>query len=189
MLKTPRHPKHPPKLRQVPFASLQIVGARETPKAVIAREPLKHSPADPDFAERVRSSFSSQQAMRTLAVEIVRLDPGEIELAMPYDPSYTQQHGFMHAGIITTALDSACGYAGFSLMPAGAAVLTVEFKTNLIAPAKGERFAFRARVVKPGKTLTFCDGRAFAIEAGEERLIATMTATLIALVQRQGLAS
>jgi len=92
--------------------------------------------------------------MGTLGVEILRLDPGEIELAMPYNCAYTQQHGFMHAGIITTALDSACGYAAFSLMPAGAAVLTVEFKTNLLAPAKGESFRFRAHVIKPGRTLT-----------------------------------
>ena len=127
--------------------------------------------------------------MQTLAVEIVGLDPGEIELAMPYNPAYTQQHGFMHAGIITTALDSACGYAAFSLMPADAAVLSVEFKTNLIAPAKGEGFRFRAHVIKPGRTLTFCDARAYAVDAGEERLIATMTGTLMAIFQRDGLVS
>jgi len=126
--------------------------------------------------------------MRTLGVEIVRLDPGEIELGMPYHPAYTQQHGFMHAGIITTALDSACGYAAFSLMPAEAAVLTVEFKTNLIAPAKGESFRFHARVIKSGRTLTFCEGQAFAVENGEERLIATMTGTLMAIFQRDGIA-
>ncbi len=124
--------------------------------------------------------------MQTLGIEIARLDPGEIELAMPYNSAYTQQHGFMHAGIMTTALDSACGYAAFSLMPADAAVLTVEFKTNLIAPAKGERFAFRAQVVKAGRTLTFCDARAFAIDHGEERLVATMTGTLMALFERDG---
>src|SRR5215471_15725012 len=82
--------------------------------------------------------------MRTFRVEIVRLEPGEIEFTMPYNRAYTQQHGFMHAGIITTVLDSACGYAAFSLMPADAEVLTVEFKTNLLAPATGERFSFRA---------------------------------------------
>jgi len=125
--------------------------------------------------------------MQTLAVEIVRLDPGEIELTMPYNRAYTQQHGFMHAGIITTALDSACGYAAFSLMPAGAAVLSVEFKTNLLAPAEGERFNFRARVVKPGRTLTFCEAAAFASQNGEERLIATMAGTLMAVFQRDGL--
>jgi uncharacterized protein (TIGR00369 family) len=127
--------------------------------------------------------------MRTLGIEIVQLDPGEIELTMPYNSAYTQQHGFMHAGIITTALDTACGYAAFSLMPGDAAVLTVEFKTNLLAPAKGEKFSFRAHVIRPGKALTVCDARAFAIEAGEERLIATMTGTLIAIFQRDGIAS
>ena len=122
--------------------------------------------------------------MLTLGIEIVRIEPGEIELAMPYNRAYTQQDGYMHAGIMTTALDSACGYAAFSLMPADAAVLTVEFKTNLIAPAKGQTFSFRARVVKPGKTLTVCEARAFAIGNGEERLVATMTGTLIAIFPR-----
>jgi uncharacterized protein (TIGR00369 family) len=144
---------------------------------------------DPGFRERVRASFARQRAMQTLGVEIVRLEPGEIELAMPYDAAYTQQHGFVHAGIVTTALDSACGYAAFTLMPAEAAVLTVEFKTNLLAPAKGDRFLFHARVVKPGRTLTVCEARAFAAAGGAgERLIATMTGTLMALIDRQGLA-
>jgi uncharacterized protein (TIGR00369 family) len=141
---------------------------------------------DPNFAERVRASFARQQVMQTLGVEITRVEAGEIELTMPFAKAFTQQHGFMHAGIITTALDSACGYAAFSLMPAEAAVLTVEFKTNLVAPAKGERFTFRAQVVKAGKTLTFCDARAFAIVNGEERLIATMTGTLMAVFERKG---
>src|ERR1700761_4942429 len=109
---------------------------------------------DPNFRERVRASFPRQQVMATLGIEIAHLEPGEVHLTMPPNRAYTQQHGFMHAGIITTALDSACGYAAFSLMPADAAVLTVEFKTNLLAPAKGERFIFRAHVVKPGRTLT-----------------------------------
>jgi len=106
---------------------------------------------------------------------------------MPQTPAYTQQHGFTHAGIIATALDSACGYAAFSLMPEDAAVLTVEFKTNLIAPAKGEYFLFRGRVVKPGRTITVCDSRAFAVESGQERLVATMTGTLMALFDRAGI--
>ena len=116
--------------------------------------------------------------MRTLGVEIVKLEPGEVELSMPYSASFTQQNGYIHAGIITTALDSACGYAAFSLMPPDAAVLTVEFKTTLIAAARGERFIFRASVVKPGRTLTFCEARAFGVTNGEERLIATMSGTL-----------
>jgi uncharacterized protein (TIGR00369 family) len=144
-------------------------------------------PKDLRFADRVRASFARQQVMQTLGVEIVRLEPGEIELAMPYAAAYTQQHGFMHAGIISTVLDSACGYAAFSLMPAESAVLTVEFKINLIAPAKGDLFAFRAQVVKPGRTLTVCDARAFAADqSGTERLIATMTGTIMAVVDREG---
>ncbi len=149
---------------------------------------MEFTPKDPNFAERVRSSFARQQVMRTLRVEIAALHPGHIELTMPFASEFTQQHGFMHAGIIATVLDSACGYAAFSLMPPEAAVLSVEFKTNLIAPAKGEQFVFRANVIKPGKTLTVCDARAFALDRdGNERLVATMTGTIMAVYDREGL--
>ena len=140
---------------------------------------------DPDFRERVRASFARQRVMATLGIEMIHLEAGEIHLTMRPDPAYTQQHGFMHAGIITTALDSACGYAAFTLMPHDAAVLTVEFKTNLLAPAKGERFIFRAEVVKPGRTLTICEARALALEGSKEKLIATMTGTLMTVIGRQ----
>ena len=123
-------------------------------------------------------------AMRTLGVSIARLDPGEVDLSMPYASELTQQNGFVHAGIITAALDTACGIAAFTLMPEGSDVLTVEFKTNLLAPAKGERFAFRAHVIKPGRTLTVCEARAFAESGGAETLVATMTGTLMALPRR-----
>jgi uncharacterized protein (TIGR00369 family) len=96
-------------------------------------------PKDPQFRSRVEASFNRQQVMKTLGVTIASLQPGEIELVMPYDVAYTQQHGFMHAGIVATVLDNACGYAAFSLMPDDAAVLTVEFKTSLLAPARGVR--------------------------------------------------
>jgi uncharacterized protein (TIGR00369 family) len=146
---------------------------------------MTFQPKDPHFAERVRASFARQRVMQTLGVEITRIAAGEIEMTMPYGAAFTQQHGFVHAGIVATVLDSACGYAAFSLMPADAAVLTIEFKTNLLAPAKGARFLFRAHVVKPGRTLTVCDGRAFAIDNGaDERLIATMNGTLMALFDR-----
>src|SRR3984885_2386847 len=128
---------------------------------------MSFQPNDANFADRVRASFARQPAMQTLGVAIARLAPGEIELTMPYELAFTQQHGFIHAGIITTALDSACGYAAFSLMPADAAVLTVEFKTNLLAPAKGDRFLFRAHVVKPGRTLTVCEAQALAVEGAK----------------------
>ncbi len=150
---------------------------------------MTFEPKDPHFAERVRASFARQRAMHTLGVEITRLAAGEIELSMPYQAAFAQQHGFVHAGIMATVLDSACGYAAFSLMPADAAVLTVEFKTNLLAPAKGDRFLFRANVVKPGRTLTVCEGRAFALDndaatGSPERLVATMNGTLMALYDR-----
>jgi uncharacterized protein (TIGR00369 family) len=143
---------------------------------------------DPDFRERVRSSFARQRVMTTLGIEMVHLEAGEVHLTMMPNAAYTQQHGFMHAGVITTALDSACGYAAFTLMPTDAAILTVEFKTNLLAPAKGERFLFRAHVIKPGKTLTICEAKALAFtEQAGERLIATMTGTLMAITGRQDL--
>ena len=149
---------------------------------------MSFQPQDANFRHRVRTSFARQKVMQSLGIEIIRLEPGEIELAMPYDTAYTQQHGFVHAGIVSTALDSACGYAAFSLMPAGAAVLTVEFKINLLAPAKGERFLFRGRVIKPGRTLTVCEAQALALAGGaEERLVATMIGTLMALFDRNGL--
>jgi uncharacterized protein (TIGR00369 family) len=103
---------------------------------------------------------------------------------MEYSPDFTQQNGFVHAGIVTAGLDTACGIAAFTLMPAGSDILTVEFKTNLLAPAMGTRFAFRAAVIKPGRTLTICEARGYAERDGAEHLIATMTGTLIALPRR-----
>lgn len=141
-------------------------------------------PRAADFEARARASFGRQPAMASLGVEIVSVAPGRVALAMPFNPAFTQQHGFMHAGIITTALDSACGFAAFTLMAAEAAVLTVEFKTSLMAPAAGERFLFRAEVLKPGRTLTFTSATAFAEKAGVETPIAGMTATLMAVVGR-----
>ena len=148
----------------------------------------RFTPKDENFDGRVRTSFARQTAMATLGIEIADLKPGEIELRMPYAIAYTQQHGFVHAGIITTTLDTACGYAAFSLMPDDAAVLTVEFKTNLVAPARGDYFLFRASVLKPGRTITVCEARAFAVEDTKEKLVATMTGTLMALFDREGIA-
>ncbi len=148
---------------------------------------MRFEPKDRDWEHRVRSSFARQAVMQTLGIEISDIAPGRIELAMPYARAYTQQHGFLHAGILATALDSACGYAAFSLMPPDAAVLTVEFKINLLAPAKGDRFLFRAQVLKPGRTLTVCDGHAFAAQQGSERLIASMTGTLMSVFDRAGI--
>ena len=144
----------------------------------------RFEPKNPDFREVATATFAAQRAMQTLGIRIARLEPGEVDLAMGYAPEYSQQNGFVHAGIITAGLDNACGIAAFTLMPVGADILTVEFKTNLLAPAKGERFEFRGQVVKPGRTLTVCEGRAYAMDHGVESLIATMTGTLMAIMPR-----
>ena len=125
--------------------------------------------------------------MKTLGISLTRVAAGEVELRLPFDAALTQQHGFVHAGVISTALDSACGYAAFSLMPADAAVLTVEFKVNLLSPAAGEFFTFSGAVVKPGKSITVAQGEAHAWRAGERKLIAQMTATLMTVVGRAGI--
>ncbi|HZV21183.1 MAG TPA: PaaI family thioesterase [Hyphomicrobiales bacterium] len=144
-------------------------------------------PKDPLFRARVMASFNRQEVMRTLGVEVASIEPGEIVLRMPYAAAYTQQHGFIHAGIVATALDSACGYAAFSLMPKEAAVLTVEFKLNLLAPARGEEFVFKGWVLKPGRTITVCEGHALASIGNEEKLVATMVGTLMAVFDRPGI--
>jgi uncharacterized protein (TIGR00369 family) len=144
----------------------------------------RFEPKNPDYRRVAAETFDRQQAMRTLGISIARLEAGEVDLAMAYSPDFTQQNGFVHAGMITAGLDTACGIAAFTLMPAGSDILTVEFKTNLLAPASGERFYFRATVVKPGRTLTICDARAYAERDGAEHLVATMTGTLMALTRR-----
>ncbi|UCH18884.1 MAG: PaaI family thioesterase [Burkholderiales bacterium] len=146
------------------------------------------TPADTDFAQRVRDSFARQAVMATLGAALDAVEPGRVVLAMRHRPELTQQHGFLHAGIVATALDSACGYAAFTLMPADAAVLTIEFKTNLLAPARGPRFRFEAQVTKTGRTISVVDGRALQLDdAGNETLIATMTATVMTVLGRTGL--
>lgn len=142
-------------------------------------------PKNPGYRAAAVAMFDRQPAMHTLGVVIVRLAPGTAELAMLHSPALTQQNGFVHAGIITAGLDNACGVAAFTLMPHEADILTVEFKTTLLAPARGERFVFKAEVVKPGRTLTFCEAKAFAEHDGKTTLIATMTGTLMAMMPRQ----
>ena len=126
--------------------------------------------------------------MRTLGATLALVAPGRVEITLPWAEPLTQQHGFLHAGMVATALDSACGYAGFTLMAEDAAVLTIEFKINLLAPAQGERFRMVGTVIKPGRTVTVCEGHAYAIAAdGSEKLIATMGCTLMAVVGRDNI--
>ena len=115
--------------------------------------------ADADFEDRVRESFARQKIMTTIGAELTRVTPGIVEIEMDFSEGLTQQHGFLHAGVISTAMDSACGYAAFTVMPENAAVLTIEFKVNLLAPGKGERFLFRGAVTKPGRTIIVADVR------------------------------
>ena len=141
-----------------------------------------------DYEERVRTSFARQQAMATICAELTLVTPGIIEIEMPYSAGLTQQHGFLHAGVISAALDSACGCAAFSLMPENASVLTIEFKVNLLAPGRGERFLFRGSVTKPGRNIVVADGQAYAFAAdGEAKLIATMTGTMMTVHGRDGI--
>ncbi len=140
-------------------------------------------PADPDYADRVRASFDAQAMMRTLGVSITELGPGWIDLEFDHHEDFTQQHGFKHAGAIATALDSACGYAAFSLMPDDAAVLTVEYKINLLRPARAVRYLASAVVIKPGRNLTVCSATASPTDNRDEA-IAVMTATLMTVVGR-----
>ena len=141
-------------------------------------------PKDANYAQRVRDSFALQGAMGTIGASLGEIAPGTVEILLDWAPGLTQQHGFLHAGMVATALDSACGYAGFTLMPAGTGVLTIEFKINLLAPARGQRFRMVGQVVKPGRTITVTEGRAYAIDAGREKLIATLGATLMTITGR-----
>jgi uncharacterized protein (TIGR00369 family) len=147
----------------------------------------RFDPPDPEFAARVRASFERQDAMKTIGATLASVEPGVAVIELPWAQALTQQHGFLHAGMVATGLDSACGYAGFSLMPADAAVLTIEYKINLLAPAKGQRFRMVGEVVKPGRTITVVEGKAYAIDEGSEKLIATMSATLMAIFGREGI--
>src|SRR5215216_2179528 len=140
---------------------------------------MAHQPRNPSFAEEIKQSFAKQTIMSLIGASLTRVEPGLVEITLPYRPDLAQQHGYLHAGIVTTIADSACGYAAYSLMPAGSEVLSVEFKVNLLRPAKGESFLAEARVLKAGKTLTVTRGEVYGRAAGETKLVATMLATMI----------
>ena len=141
--------------------------------------------SNPAFADEIRQSFAKQAIMGLIGGELTLVEPGVIEISLTYRPDLTQQNGFVHAGIVTTIADSACGYAAYSLMPPESDVLAVEFKVNLLRPAKGERFVARAEVIKPGRTLTVVRADVVAIAGGEDRqLVATMLGTMMRLPRR-----
>jgi uncharacterized protein (TIGR00369 family) len=140
----------------------------------------RHEARDPDYERKVRDSFARQAAMATFGARLLRVAPGEVDIELPFRDDLTQQNGFLHAGVVAAVVDSACGYAAHSLMPPGTDVLSVEFKVNLLAPALGERFVARGRVLRSGRTLTVCTGDLDAVRGGEETHVATMVATMIA---------
>jgi uncharacterized protein (TIGR00369 family) len=148
---------------------------------------VAHSPThafktpDPHYADRVRASFARQGAMRLIGAELVDVAPGYCAIALVPRAEIAQQHGYVHAGIVSAIVDSAGGYAGFTLFPPNASVLTVEYKLNLLAPATGERLVAEGFVVKPGRTLAITRGEVHAEHGGKRTLVALMQQTLMVM--------
>lgn len=139
---------------------------------------------DPEFEDRIRESFAQQGLMGTFEAELATVEPGVVEIEVPFADALTQQDGFLHAGVVLACTDSACGYASLSLMPSDARVLTVELKVNLLAPAGGERLRTRGEVVKPGSSLFVCRGDAYSLDGDESKHVATLLATMIVAPDR-----
>lgn len=140
-----------------------------------------------DFEKRVRDSFAKQTIMATLGAEIAAVRSGEVEIVLPFSDRILQQHGFIHAGAVATIADSACGYAGLSVMPPDAAVLTTEFKIHLLSPAKGDRLRAIGRVVRNGKSLVVTLGEVFAETGGASKQVALITASMMVVGTGTGL--
>ncbi len=140
-----------------------------------------------NFEGRVRESFSKQNLMKTIGARLTKVLTGEIEISLAFREDLTQQHGFIHAGVVAAICDSACGYAALSLMTPDSAVLTVEYKINLLSPALGESLIACGKVIKPGVTLTVCSGDVFALKDGKKKMVATMIATMMSVRGKDGL--
>lgn len=143
--------------------------------------PHKLVPKNPEFAQRVRDGFARQGAMSLIGAGLRHLEPGAVDIEVPFRPDLAQQHGYFHGGIVGMVADSAAGYAAFSLMPAGSSVLSVEYKINFLAPAEGERLIARGRVIKPGRTLCICQVDVAVVRDGGETSCATMLQTVIVM--------
>jgi uncharacterized protein (TIGR00369 family) len=138
-------------------------------------------PRDPDWEAKTRASYVRQGVMGFIGAQLTELRPGWCEIRLPWRPELTQQHGYFHAGIISTVVDSAAGYAGFTLMPANSSVLSVEFKMNLLAPGDGELLIATGEVIKPGKTLVITRGEAYIVKGDKTTHCATMQQTLMTM--------
>jgi uncharacterized protein (TIGR00369 family) len=134
---------------------------------------------DPNFEPRVRASFGEQQLMTTIGATLDLVEPGRVDIRLPFRDDLTQQHGFLHAGAIASIADSACGYAALSLMPADAGVLSIEFKVNMLSPAKGDAIVARGRVIRAGRTIMVCRADVVSITGSEEKLVAAMQGTMM----------
>ena len=143
------------------------------------------TPANPEFEARVRDSFARQRAMATIGARLAAVRPGEIEIELAYREELTQQHRYIHGGIVGMLADNACGYAAFTLMPADASVVSVEYKVNFLAPAEGERLVARARVLRPGRTLIVAEAEVAAFKDGRETQVAACLATVMTLHGRE----
>ncbi|MBB3976367.1 uncharacterized protein (TIGR00369 family) [Rhizobium azooxidifex] len=141
-----------------------------------------------DFRERITSSFQRQAAMRLIGAQLTRTEHGTVEIELPFDEKLTQQHGFLHAGVISAALDTACTYAAYTIIDPAASLLTIEFKVNLMSPGRGEWFLFRGEVTKPGSNIIVADGRAYSVGDGPAKLIASMTGTMMVMRGREDVA-
>ncbi len=137
--------------------------------------------SDPNFAERVRLSFSKQNAMELIQATMPVIEHGRTEIHLPHWTGVEQQHGFVHGGVVGMIADSAAGYAAMTVVPESASVLTVEFKMNLVAPADGEKLIARGKVVRPGKTLIITQAEVFAVKDGRESLCALMQQTIMVM--------
>lgn len=155
--------------------------------AAIWHHHLVTQQSEADTEARVRASFARQGLMRTLGATLESVAPGAVEISIRPIDAISQQHGFVHAGAVTSIADSAAGYASLTRMPPGTGVLSVELKINLLAPARGDRIIARGRVVKAGRTLTVAQSEVFAEADGEETMVALLTATMMAVTEREGI--
>jgi uncharacterized protein (TIGR00369 family) len=147
---------------------------------------LSFQTQDPRYSERVRESFARQRVMLLIGASVTRIEPGAVDIELPFRDDLTQQHGYIHAGIVASIVDSACGYAALTLMPAGSGVLAVEFKVNFLAPARGARLVAEGRVTRAGRNITVCAGDVLADQDGRRKQIATMLSTVMAIHDRAG---
>ena len=141
------------------------------------------TPANADYATRTHAAFNQQGMMAAAGAKLVKVEPGFTVIEFPFSPSFTQQHGFLHAGLVTAIVDSACGFAGFTLLPATSNILTIEFKVNFVAPAKGDRFEAIGRVIRAGRNIIVCEGDVMAFDGGKTKHVARMLTTLLQVAE------